>query len=361
METTEDKPASAIAEYSPVAAGLADLTHRFGDVVFDCRTASGDRQAREARRELVALRGTLEDKRKALKAPALERSRLIDAEAKRIETEIRALETPIDADIKLVEQEKEAERQRKIEAHAKAMAVLRAAIAANFTTPAAQVRNGKTDVIVSAIEALTKRGTTEYGDLNFEAAESKRLALEQLHIELGLAWHRDEDAAQLARERAELELSRKAEAAAAAVQKARDDAARAAADAERARQREAEDAAAAIQREQMAKERAELDERAATIFRAETEARLAADAERDRLVREADAARDSVAAQRSLLQAAAPALLEALIEAAGTLEATVEILILDHPSTAQKCREVLVRLLTAINLATNPLTKEPAA
>ena len=96
---TLDRPAieTSIAEYSPTAAGLADLAHRFKNVVFDVSTTKGDKEARAARLELVRLRTGLEAKRKELKAPALERSRLIDAEAKRITDAILLLEEPIDA------------------------------------------------------------------------------------------------------------------------------------------------------------------------------------------------------------------------------------------------------------------------
>lgn len=118
--TTEtiEAPAIAlqIAEYSPLAAGLADLRHRFAGVVFDLSTTKGDKEARQARQELVKLRGTLEAKRKELKAPALERSRLIDDEAKRIAAEILALEQPIDEAIKAAETRKEAERLARAQA-----------------------------------------------------------------------------------------------------------------------------------------------------------------------------------------------------------------------------------------------------
>lgn len=65
--------------------------------MWDVSTTKGDREARAARKELVTLRTSLEAKRKELKAPALERAKLIDTEAKRIEAEIRSLEDPIDA------------------------------------------------------------------------------------------------------------------------------------------------------------------------------------------------------------------------------------------------------------------------
>ena len=96
---TTERPATAIAEYSPTAAALADLRARYQNVVWDVTTTKGDKEARAARRELVTLRTTLEAKRKELKAPALERTRLIDAEAKSIEAQIRALEEDLGAEL----------------------------------------------------------------------------------------------------------------------------------------------------------------------------------------------------------------------------------------------------------------------
>lgn len=103
-----------IAEYSPTAAALAELRQRFGNIAFDLSTTKGDKDARAARLELVRLRTGLETKRKELKAPALERSRLIDDEAKRITAAILELETPIDEQIKAAEAAKEAERIAKM-------------------------------------------------------------------------------------------------------------------------------------------------------------------------------------------------------------------------------------------------------
>ena len=119
MTTTTEAPTSALAEYSPTAAALADLRRRFAGVVWDVTTTKGNADARAARLELVKLRTGLEAKRKELKAPALERSRLIDAEAARITGEILALEKPIDEQIKADEARREAEREAKRQAEAR--------------------------------------------------------------------------------------------------------------------------------------------------------------------------------------------------------------------------------------------------
>jgi hypothetical protein len=116
---TREAPNCALAEYSPTAAALADLRQRFSGVVWDVTTTKGNNEARAARLELVKLRTSLEAKRKELKAPALERSRLIDAEAARITGEIIALEKPIDEQIKADESRREAEREAKRQAEAR--------------------------------------------------------------------------------------------------------------------------------------------------------------------------------------------------------------------------------------------------
>jgi hypothetical protein len=114
-ESPEAAPSTQLAEYSETEAGLAELRNRLRGVVYDVRSKSGMEQARKDRRECVTLRTTLEALRQKIKAPALERCRLIDAEAKRITGEIEKLESPIDEAIKAEEKriadEKEAREQ----------------------------------------------------------------------------------------------------------------------------------------------------------------------------------------------------------------------------------------------------------
>lgn len=88
-------PASAIAEYSPVAAALADLKTRFAGNIYIVDTEVGMWAAKEARKEIAKYRIQLEKVRKEIKAPALAKCQLIDSEAKRIAEQIAALEDPI--------------------------------------------------------------------------------------------------------------------------------------------------------------------------------------------------------------------------------------------------------------------------
>ncbi|MGN6383686.1 MAG: DUF1351 domain-containing protein [Dyella sp.] len=120
MSKTEDiKDAgsnlTAIAEYTETAAALADLRQRHAGVVYDVTQPKEMKKAKEARAELRGLRVALEKKRQELKAPVLERGRLLDSEAKRITEELVALEEPIDVQIKAEEARVEEERLRKLE------------------------------------------------------------------------------------------------------------------------------------------------------------------------------------------------------------------------------------------------------
>ena len=124
-EVVPAHPVSAVAEYTKTALALAELRQRLAGKVYALQTVAGDKEARADRLELVRLRTSLEAKRKELKAPALERSRLIDAEAKRIEGEILALEGPIDAQIRADERRREEERAARAAAEAARVAALR--------------------------------------------------------------------------------------------------------------------------------------------------------------------------------------------------------------------------------------------
>ncbi len=72
----------------------------------------------EARAVVRGYRTALETLRKEIKAPALERCRLIDDEAKRITAELLKIEEPIDTAIKAEEQRKEEEKAAKARAEA---------------------------------------------------------------------------------------------------------------------------------------------------------------------------------------------------------------------------------------------------
>jgi len=102
---------NAIQEYSQTDAALAVLGGKYAGVTYAVETTAGMRDAVAARAEVRGYRVALEKRRVEIKAPALERCRLIDTEARRITAALTALEDPIDAQIKAEEARKEAVRQ----------------------------------------------------------------------------------------------------------------------------------------------------------------------------------------------------------------------------------------------------------
>jgi colicin import membrane protein len=353
-----EQPSTAIAEYSPTAAALAVLRARLENVAYDVSTTKGLDIAKKDRAEVRGLRTALEAKRVELKAPALERSRLIDAEAKALTAELVALEKPIDDQIKAEERRKEVEKAAREQAEREAAAKVQAridAIRALAILPAGTKAAGIAAAIKSLADVDVSLGS--FGDRAGEAAQAKTqtaASLDELHAaalaheaeQVRMAAEREE----LARLRAEQEARDKAEreriaaeqkieadrlaaerkafekeqAAARAEAKKREDADRARRDEEDRKAREARaaedkrlaDARAAVEAEQRAMRQA-AEAKAAAERKAEQDAADAAAAlERQRLDRIAAAEREEAAREQAERAAKAEAEYAALMAAA---------------------------------------------
>ena len=294
-----------ITEYSPTAAALAELRQKYAQAVFETSTPSGMAKAIAARRELREVRVNLEKLRKELKAPALERSRLIDAEAKSLTAQIEEMEAPIDAQIKAEEQRKadeKAERERiereKLEALQRRVAVIReeavkcvgrssAEIAAKRASLAAFEPGDDFGVMQAEAHAAKAETLSTLADMHAAAlaqeAEAERLRIEREELEAQRKAQEEQaakDRAELAKIRAEAEARQKAAEEQARVE-------REAIEAER-RKQEAEVAAARAAEEAL---RAEEERKAAAI-------RAAEQAELDRQRAEIEEQRRKVEAER---------------------------------------------------------------
>lgn len=229
----EPETGMAIAEYSPTAAKLAELRSRLADVAYDVTTTKGMDIARRDRAEVRDLRVALEKKRVELKAPALERSRLIDTEAKRITAELEELEKPIHQQIKAEEDRKEQEKQAKIAAEFGRVQAIQEAIADIHMT-AMSFSNKPSAIIAAGIEAMRAAilDPLVYQEHLPQAKAAHQAAIDKLEVALKAKQHDEAAAARLVAERAELDELRRA----AAAQKAKEEAAAAElARAERAR------------------------------------------------------------------------------------------------------------------------------
>jgi len=323
-----EAPASKIVEYSETAAQLAALRQRMQAVVYDVSTTKGLDIARRDRRELVTLRTSLETKRKELKAPALERTRLIDAEAKRIEAEIVELEGPIDAQIKREEARREAEKEAKAAAERQRVAaihakidIFRRAVSDATGTPSTDIAAKRNALVATRFDADWPAQFEEFADEAKAARDSAVIGLADLQDRVA---RQEAEAAQIEADRRELaelkrlqEEQRQREEKARAEREAQERAEREARERAEAEARSAREAEERRQREaQEAKARAEREEadRLAAAARAEEEKRLQAERERlaaeraelerqQRAIREAQEARER--AERERLEALA--------------------------------------------------------
>lgn len=319
------KPETGIAEYNATAAALVELRSRLAGVAYDVSTGKGMDVARRDRAEVRDLRVALEKKRVELKAPALERSRLIDAEAKRITADLLELETPIDEQIKVEEQRKEKEKQDRIAAEFGRVQAIQEAIAEIGMR--AMVTHLPSVAIASRIEQMKAEALDPlvFQEMMEQAKAAQRSAIDKLELTLKAKQHEEAEVARLAAERLELEQLR----AQAAEQKRKDEAAAVEA-------RKAEDARVAAERTAARVEQQRLDAEAA-------EAR----AEADRVA----------AAQRKAAQEALEAELaekrkaiEAAQKAEADKRAKAETKRLKAEAAEKKMRDAAPQMLEALQL-----------
>lgn len=297
-----------IAEYSKTEAALAELRQRYEGVRFDMSTTAGDKQARAARQEVRGYRTSLEAMRKELKAPALERCRLIDDEAKRITAELLKLEEPIDQQIKAEEARREAEKAEKARIERERVAGIRAKIAEIQSIPPAAV--GLSSATIQSVIDSTHRieiTADVFAEFLEEAEQAKAHAIDSLNDLHAKAVEHEAEQARLAAEREELQRLRAEQAEReriAAEQRAKAESEarveREKAEAVLRAQREAQEAEARRvaeeqrrQQEELDRQRRELEEQRLAAERAEAERKAAAEAaERERAESAARAERE---------------------------------------------------------------------
>lgn len=279
-----------IAEYNRTAAALAGLRGRLAGVVYDVTTTAGMAAAKKDRAEVRDLLTGLEKERVRIKSPALERCRLIDAEAKTITAELESLKKPIDEQINVEVQRKANEKQAKINAEFARVEAIQTAIhelhmdAVVTGKPSAFIAERLAKVQASALDPLV------YQEQMPQAQLARQQVIDKLSTSLMAAKFAEAEAAKLAAERAELEQLREMQRQ----QKAKDEAAaaelRKAEDARRAAELAAQRAEQArIAAEQRAAQDA-LDAQAAELKRQQDAiaAQAAAAAEAERIKREAE-------------------------------------------------------------------------
>jgi colicin import membrane protein len=289
-----------ITEYSKTESALADLNARYGAVIFETSTTKGMQEAIAGRAEIRGYLVNLEKERVRIKAPALERCRLIDTEAKRITAALEALKNPIDVSIKAEQQKKENERLEKERIERERIEAINARFAEIKALPlgAMNVSASEIQKIIDHAEAIDELSFPE--DMQPAAKYEKRLAITALRAALDARNAHDAEQVQIKADRerlARLEAEQEAIAAergrlAAVERELKDEAERAERqriDAERAKAQRIEDEKRAEQRlafeaeqaEAKKREKAAADKLAADRAKLEAEKKAAAKATRD--------------------------------------------------------------------------------
>ncbi len=212
-EKTAGSNLTPIAEYTETAAALADLRERHAGVVYDVTVSKEMKLAKEARAELRGLRTGLEKKRVEIKAPALERCRLIDAEAKRITAELVALEEPIDVQIKAEEARAETARLEKLEAERLRVEAIQQKIQAIRDVPGSLV--GKPSVIIAGQLAKLRETVLDEAELGADyltATDALTAAIARVTELLVAQQEADAEKKRQAERDAEMEAMRKQQA-----------------------------------------------------------------------------------------------------------------------------------------------------
>lgn len=246
-----------IQEYNETAAALAVLREKYG-TVFDVQTPKGLAAAREARAEVRGYRVALEKLRVEIKAPALERTRLIDAEAKRITAALLEIEEPIDAAIKAEETRKAEERAAKERAEQARVAAIQARIASirHCYTSAVNKTAAEITTTIEAMDAMILE-ESDFAEFTTEAKAAQVETRDALVVLKAKQLEKEAEQARIIAEREELARLRQQDEERKAEQRRIEAEAKAKADEEAAEIRKAQEAETA----RIAAAQKELDER----------------------------------------------------------------------------------------------------
>lgn len=161
-----------ITEYSKTDAALAELKSRWA-IVPDANTAGGYELVKEGIRELTGYRTSLETLRKDLKAPIIERGKLLDSEAKRITASLKALEAPLRSAKKAVDEREAREKEERIQRLQAKVDILKDWPQRAFGKSSEQIRE--------IIDRLGEIDTAhDYYDLTKEAMDAQAASLVRL-------------------------------------------------------------------------------------------------------------------------------------------------------------------------------------
>lgn len=216
---TESNPILSVAlvELNKVDAGIAELANRYGGIAFDVTTTKGMEEAKKARLAVREPRYAVERIRKEQASLIRAAQTALNSEAERITNALRAIEDPIDAQIKAEEERKQREKEEAERKERMRVEAIRIAINSIVATPAVvSSESWSAEEIQTEIDALhgMQIDLDGYQEFTAEAQHARQEAVSKLIALRDREIARAESAAQLAEQQRQIaELNAKLAAA----------------------------------------------------------------------------------------------------------------------------------------------------
>jgi chromosome segregation ATPase len=202
-----------ITEYSKTEAALSGLAAKYKGVVFDVTTKEGMTDAKKSRAEIRTYRIDLEKVRKEIKAPALLKCQQIDTEARRITSELEALENPIDEQIKKeenrVEEEKLAQLRAAQEKYDAEQRAIKEAEETRMISERAEIAKQQAELIAAQKSARYKIEQEERAARLRIEEEERKARMEREEADRNARKEREAEEAKLKAERDNIEAERR--------------------------------------------------------------------------------------------------------------------------------------------------------
>lgn len=339
----------ALTVLDPIEIILNDARTKYQNAVFDLTTTKGDKEARQARAELVRIRTSADKAYSEWNKPVLEQQRIAREKVKFIKEEVEKLEKPIDDQIVADEARREAERKAKAEAEAARVKIIRDRIAVIAGLPLAVINMNSSQI--SAV--IADLGAMPINEERFAEFLEEAIALaDQMKIKLAevrdSVLAREQEAARLEAERKAIEEARAEQEALAAAERERIAAQQRELDEARQRQEE-EVRNAQILAEEHRRQAADKAARdaadAAAQLKAQQDAFAAERAEAERVLREEqgrlNAEREAVRKQESELRERKRAEAEEAERAQKAAEEAAKLAPVVEQAVAQPAREIV--------------------
>ena len=206
----QTKSTVLVPEYTPFETQLTEFKEKYDSIIVDVSTTKGMEAAKASRKELRDAYLNLKDLKTKIKAPVLERGRLIDSEYSHIDAEIKELFAKFDKPIKEKEAEKKAAKEKKEREQREALLALQNEISSIQNKPSALI-GFSSEAIESELQQLRTLDidSEKFGYLAVDAITAKQTAIGQLETMVQQAKHAEAMEAENKRIRQEQERRQK--------------------------------------------------------------------------------------------------------------------------------------------------------